>query len=63
MGGGGYVLEKTADRMVETDGFQRVTDAPVLNQPVYGAMHLRHRTARTHRQLARIVGENLSQRG
>ena len=62
MGGGGYVLEKTAERMVAEGGFVRVTDAPVLNQPVYGALHLRHRTARTHRQLARSVGDRLAMR-
>ncbi len=55
MGGAGYVLEKTAASMVAGGRFRLVVDAPVLRQPVYAAMHLRHRTTPMHRRLTRIL--------
>ena len=60
MGGAGYVLERTAARMVASGRFHEVTDAPVLRQPVFAAMHLRHRIAPVHRRLLRIVDRRLS---
>lgn len=62
MGGAGYVLEKTADSLIGGGRFRRVEDAPVLRQPVYAAMHLRHRIAPIHRRLTRIVQRRLAGR-
>lgn len=59
MGGSGYVLEKTALRLIEEGGFRRVVDAPVLRQPVYVATHLRHRITPLHRRLRRVVFSRL----
>ncbi|SEN33189.1 DNA-binding transcriptional regulator, LysR family [Gemmobacter aquatilis] len=60
MGGAGYVLEKTAETMIATGTLRAVTDAPVLRQPVYAAMHLRHRVSPLHRRLTRIVRRRLA---
>lgn len=62
MGGSGYVLENTAQTMIATHCFQAVVDAPVLRQPVYAAMHLRHRISPLHRRLLRIVERRLAGR-
>ncbi len=59
MGGTGYVLDRTATGLIETGKFRLVEDAPVLRQPVYAAMHLRHRTTPMHRQMRRIVHRRL----
>jgi DNA-binding transcriptional LysR family regulator len=62
MGGAGYVLDPAADAMVATGRFRHVADAPVLRQPVYAAVHLRHRIAPVHRRLMRIVQRRLGGR-
>lgn len=59
MGGAGYVLDKAATGLVASGRFHLVEDAPVLRQPVYAAMHLRHRITPLHRQLRRIVARRL----
>lgn len=59
MGGAGYVLDKAASGLVGSGRFHLVEDAPVLRQPVYAAMHLRHRITPLHRQLRRIVARRL----
>lgn len=63
MGGAGYVLERTAAAMVASGRFREVADAPVMRQPVFAAMHLRHRIAPVHRRLLRIVQRRLAGRG
>lgn len=60
MGGAGYVLEMTAESLTATGGFRRVADAPVLRQPIYAAVHIRHRISPIHRRLARIVRRRLA---
>lgn len=55
MGGAGYVLDKAAASLIDSGHFMAVADAPVLHQPVYAAMHLRHRVNPLHRRLRRIV--------
>lgn len=60
MGGSGYVLEKTADELVAAGRASRVADAPVLRQPVYAALHIRHRIAPLHRRLRRVVFRRLA---
>jgi LysR family transcriptional regulator, flagellar master operon regulator len=54
-GGTAYVLADAAMRLVGTGRFQHVTDAPLMPQPVYTAVHLRNRTSATHRTLTRIA--------
>lgn len=60
MGGSGYVLEKTAEGLIAGGRFRAVSDAPVLRQPVYAAMHIRHRIAPLHRRLRRVVFRRLA---
>lgn len=60
MGGAGYVIEKTAAKMVAEGRFRRVEDAPVLRQPVYAATHLRHRISPLHRRLIRMVRRRIA---
>ncbi len=62
MGGSGYVLEKTAEELVAAGRVRRVADAPVLRQPVYAALHIRHRIAPLHRRLRRVVFRRLAGR-
>jgi len=59
MGGAGYVLDKAATGLIASGRFRLVEDAPVLRQPVYAAMHLRHRITPLHRQLRRMVARRL----
>ncbi|MBL9051465.1 MAG: LysR family transcriptional regulator [Tabrizicola sp.] len=58
MGGSGYVLEKTANELVSGGRFQLVEDAAPLRQPVYAAIHIRHRTQALHRKLTQLVGRH-----
>jgi DNA-binding transcriptional LysR family regulator len=55
MGGSGYVLEKTAAELVAGGRFMAVEDAPDLRQPVFAAIHIRHRTLPLHRKLTQLV--------
>lgn len=60
MGGAGYVLEESAAEMVAAGQFFYVSDAPPITQPVFGAMHLRHRTSGMHKRLASIVQRKMA---
>ncbi len=62
IGGAGYVLEPTARRMMAAGAAYAVSDAPILDQPVYAAMHLKNRTAPMQRRLAQIVQARLASR-
>jgi LysR family transcriptional regulator, flagellar master operon regulator len=62
MGGSGYVLEKTAADLVAGGRFMAVEDAPDLRQPVFAALHIRHRTQSLHRKLTQLVASHFSQR-
>lgn len=62
MGGAGFVLEETAERMVAEHGFALVEDMAAISQPIYAVMHQRHRTSRMHRRLTRIVAREISGR-
>jgi hypothetical protein len=42
--------------LIAGGGLRGVADAPALRQPVYAAMHIRHRITPLHRRLTRIVG-------
>lgn len=58
LGGAGFVLEQTA-RQLATQGFHRVSDVEPIIQPIYAAVHMRHRSDPVHRRLAAIVGARL----
>ncbi|MGA0539185.1 LysR family transcriptional regulator [Neotabrizicola sp. VNH66] len=62
MGGTGYVLDQTAQELIAAGRVRTVEEAPVLRQPVYAAMHIRHRITPLHRRLTRIVGRHLARR-
>jgi len=62
IGGSGYVLEKTARELIAQGRVRAVVDAVPLRQPVYAAMHIRHRITPMHRKLTRIVGRALPAR-
>lgn len=62
MGGAGYVHEPMARRMIAAGNAHPVTDAPILDQPVFAAMHLKNRTAPLQRRLAQIVQSRLASR-
>lgn len=55
LGGAGFVLDATADTMIAQGGFAAVSDVDPITQPVYAAMHLRHRPSRMHRRLTRTA--------
>ena len=59
LGGAGYVMESHARDLVTAGGFQMVVDAPVIRQPVYAAMHLRNRTATTHKRMVEAARRRL----
>jgi DNA-binding transcriptional LysR family regulator len=59
VGGSGYVLEKTASQLVATGSFRPVADAPLLRQPVFAALHIRHRITPLHRKLTGLVARHL----
>lgn len=63
MGGSGFVLEATAQKMVAGGGFHLVKDVDPIGQPVFAVMHQRHRTSRMHRRLTRIVSKRLASSG
>lgn len=55
IGGTGYVLERTATRMIASGKFRQIVDAPSLRQPVFAALHIRNRIAPLHRRLRQVV--------
>jgi LysR family transcriptional regulator, flagellar master operon regulator len=60
LGGAAYVPEETARTLPAP--FVRVTDAPVIGQPVHAATHLRHRTQPMHRTLLRLMQRQFASR-
>jgi LysR family transcriptional regulator, flagellar master operon regulator len=59
MGGAGYVLDRAAEVLIAGGRFKAVVDAPALGQPIYAAMHLRHRVNPLHRKLRKIIQRRL----
>jgi DNA-binding transcriptional LysR family regulator len=55
LGGSAYLPDHAAAALLGTGRFHRVTDAPAIGQPVFAAVHLRHRTTPRHRALLRVV--------
>lgn len=60
LGGSAFVREDSARAMVAEGRARIVTDVRPIDQPVYGAVHLRNRTAHLHRRLLGIVRHNLA---
>ena len=59
LGGAAFVMDTTAHAMIATERFRPVDDVDPITQPVYAAMHLRHRPSRMHGRLTRIVSRKL----
>jgi DNA-binding transcriptional LysR family regulator len=55
MGGTAYLPDHAAAALLATGKFHRVADAPAIAQPVFAAVHLRHRTTPRHRALLQVV--------
>lgn len=60
LGGAAFVLEETAERLIAGGGFRRVADVAPIGQPVYAAVHLRHRSETTYRRLTRNVARQFN---
>lgn len=61
LGGAAFVPDDNAPRLAAL-GFRKVTDVAPISQPIFAAMHLRHRTSALHRRLLRIVERQLARR-
>ena len=62
MGGTGYVMADQAQAMVNSGQFKFVSDAPQMTQPIFVAMHLRWRIAKTFKRMTRIVQRRFNPR-
>lgn len=62
LGGAGFVLAETATALVAGGAFHAVADVAPITQPVYAAVHLRHRTSALHRRLLGIVERRMAGR-
>lgn len=60
MGGAGFVMEDSAQSLIATGKFVPVHDVAAITQPVYGVMHLRHRTSGMHKRLTQIVQRKMA---
>lgn len=60
IGGAGFVLAETAERMIENGQFGYVADVAEVTQPIYAAMNLRNRTAKIYRRMYRIAHKHFS---
>lgn len=60
LGGAGFVLEPMAQRLIADGAAYAVTGAPVLDQPVFAAMHLKNRTAPLQRRLLGVMQRTLA---
>jgi len=61
MGGAGFVMEDSAEGLIASGRFSYVKDVQPISQPVFGVMHLRHRTSGMHKRLAQIVQRKMAQ--
>lgn len=55
LGGAGYVLEETGEALVAGGVAAWVTDAPVIAQSVFAAVHMRHRHRPMHRRMLALL--------
>ena len=63
LGGSTYLPENSIDPLLETGRFRQVRRAPVITQPVYGAIHLRNRHRAPHRRILRLLSDELARVG
>lgn len=61
-GGAGFVLDSTAEAMVASGRFQKVADVEPITQPVYAAMHQRHRPQRAYRRMVKAMQKHFPAR-
>lgn len=62
-GGTTYLLKETVAEMVAADFAVEVTGAPRIAQPVYAAMHLRHRHRPAYRRILRKLSGQIPRHG
>jgi len=55
LGGSAFVLEDTANELVEAGKFRLVADADAISQPVFIAVHVRNRHSHAHMKMAAIM--------
>jgi DNA-binding transcriptional LysR family regulator len=55
LSGTAYVLRQSAEALMETGGFQIVSDAPVIAQPIFAGVTMRNRHRTSYRKLMRIL--------
>ncbi len=60
MGGTGFVMADKAAELVALGQFRYVSDVPALGQPVFAAMHLRTRVAKSRRKMTRILARRFT---
>jgi DNA-binding transcriptional LysR family regulator len=61
MGGAGFVMEDSSETLAATGKFTLVKDVPPITQPIYGVVHLRHRTSGMHKRMAQIVQRKMAE--
>ena len=54
-GGTAFVAESTARKLRQECVAQRVPDAPIISQPIYSAVHVRHHHSHTHARLLKAL--------
>jgi len=59
LGGSSYVLRQTALELERIGAARRVVRAPRIDQPVYGAVHLRNRHRGAHRRILKALKAHL----
>ena len=63
LGGSTYVTRDTARELEEAGQARRVADAPAIDQPVYGAVHLRNRHRGAYRRVLTLLRSHLGGQG
>ncbi|WP_343564425.1 LysR family transcriptional regulator [Kiloniella sp. b19] len=63
MGGTAYLLDDMAQKMIESGQCREVRRAPLIQQSVYGAVHLRNRHRTAHRRLMKLLQNHFSTEG
>ena len=59
LGGSTYVTRDTARELEAAGQARRITDAPAIDQPVYGAVHLRNRHRGAYRRVLSLLRDHL----
>lgn len=59
MGGSAFVLEESAQQLIDSGLCSLVEDVEPIPQPVYVAMHVRHRHSHPHKRILAIIRRHL----